>query len=138
VTAAQKGWYFDLSLSVGERVVVTPAALFNTNRAIITTLVPTTTDPCDPGTSGSVLVVDSSTGTAGGGVSVPGASFGTGFKVAGVTVRNPPTAGSLPSATVIGGGQVLIPGITNAKSGATFSIGAPIWRRRSWRNLNDQ
>lgn len=138
LSATSKGWFFDLSLTTGERVVVTPAALFNTNRAVISTLLPTTTDPCDPGTSGSILVVDATTGGPGGGV-----TFGTatnlpaGYGAAGTLVRNPPSGGSLPAATVIGGGQVLIPGVSISKSGSIFSVGSPIWRRRSWRNLND-
>jgi type IV pilus assembly protein PilY1 len=132
------GWYFNL-YSLGEKVVVTPTALFNTNQAIITTLIPTTPDPCNPGRAGALMVIDSSTGGAGAGVS--GGSYTSGsqkFTVAGSKVDNPPATGGLPAATGLGGGSVIVPGVTVTGSGAAFSVGSPIWRRRSWRTLNDQ
>lgn len=136
VAATDGGWYFDLTVSAGERVVVTPTALFNTNRAIITTLIPTSPDPCNPGRAGALMVVDASTGGAGAGVTGTG-SFGTGFTMAGARVNNPPATGNLPAATQIGGGTTLVPGVTVKGSGNAFSVGSPIWRRRSWRILND-
>lgn len=134
------GWYFDL-ISPGEKVVVTPTALFNTNRAIITTLIPTTPDPCNPGRAGAIMVVDSSTGGAGAGVSGGDGAYPSGspYTVAGSRVDNPPATGGLPAATGLGGGSIIIPGVTvTGSGGAAFSAGAPIWRRRSWRILNDQ
>jgi type IV pilus assembly protein PilY1 len=132
------GWYFDL-ISPGEKVVVTPTALFNTNRAIITTLIPTTPDPCNPGRAGAIMVVDSSTGGAGAGVSGGSYPAGSPYTVAGSRVDNPPATGGLPAATGLGGGSVIVPGVTVTGSGGTsFSAGSPIWRRRSWRILNDQ
>lgn len=133
------GWYFDLNVSAGEKVVVTPTALFNTNSAIITTLIPTTPDPCNPGRAGAIMVVDAATGGAGGGVA--GGAYGADspYKVAGSRVDNPPATGGLPAATGLGGGSVIVPGVTvTGSGGAAFSVGSPIWRRRSWRTLNDQ
>jgi type IV pilus assembly protein PilY1 len=140
-TSKPGGWYFDLNITgvLGEKVVVTPTALFNTNRAIITTLIPTTADPCNPGRAGAIMVVDSSTGGAGAGVSGAGFGSGSAFTVAGSRVDNPPATGGLPAATGLGGGSVIVPGVTVSGSGGTaFNVGAPIWRRRSWRLLNDQ
>jgi type IV pilus assembly protein PilY1 len=140
-TALQGGWYFDLNIPgvLGEKVVVTPTALFNTNRAIITTLIPTTADPCNPGRAGAIMVIDSSTGGAGAGVSGSGFGSGSPYTVAGSRVDNPPATGGLPAATGIGGGSVLVPGVTvTGSGGVAFNAGAPIWRRRSWRVLNDQ
>lgn len=137
VPSTSGGWYFDLDVSAGERVVVTPTALFNTNRAIITTLIPTSPDPCNPGRAGALMVVDAATGSAGAGVQGSG-SFGAGYTLAGVRVDNPPATGNLPAATVIGGGTTIIPGVTIKGTATAFSVGAPIWRRRSWRILNDQ
>jgi type IV pilus assembly protein PilY1 len=139
-TALKGGWYFDLNISgvLGEKVVVTPTALFNTNRAIITSLIPTTADPCDPGRAGAVMVVDAATGGAAVGFNGTGSFGNAKYVTAGTRVKNPPATGTLPAATMIGGGQVLVPGVTATGSGATFSVGAPIWRRRSWRILNDQ
>jgi type IV pilus assembly protein PilY1 len=140
ITTSQKGWYFDLNISgvKGERVVATPTALFDTNRVIVSTLIPTTADPCDPGRDGAIMVVDAATGGAGAGVNVGFGTFGTGYTAVGARVKNPPASGGLPAATVIGGGSVIIPGTTLTKTGTPFTVGAPIWRRRSWRILNDQ
>jgi type IV pilus assembly protein PilY1 len=136
------GWYFDL-ISPGEKVVVTPTALFNTNRAIITTLIPTTPDPCNPGRAGAIMVIDSSTGGAGAGVSGGSYPAGSPYTVAGSRVDNPPATGGLPAASALGGGSVIIPGVTvtgsgSGSTGTPPNIGSPIWRRRSWRILNDQ
>ena len=134
------GWFFDLNIpeAKGEKVVVTPTALFNTNRVIITTLIPTTADPCDPGRDGAIMVVDSSTGGAGAGVSGSSTGLDSKYTVAGSRVDNPPAAGGLPAATGLGGGSVIVPGVTVTGSTAAFSAGSPIWRRRSWRILNGQ
>ncbi|SEO62763.1 type IV pilus assembly protein PilY1 [Luteibacter sp. UNC138MFCol5.1] len=137
VATTKGGWFFDLDVSAGERVVVTPTALFNTNRAIITTLIPTSPDPCNPGRAGALMVIDAATGSAGAGVGGTG-SFGAGYTLAGARVDNPPATGNLPAATLIGGGTTLVPGVTLKGKTDAFSIGSPIWRRRSWRILNDQ
>jgi type IV pilus assembly protein PilY1 len=136
------GWYFDLILdgkNGGEKVVVTPTALFNTNSAIITTLIPTTPDPCNPGRAGAIMVVDASTGGAGGGVN-GGGVYGADspYTVAGSRVDNPPATGGLPAATGLGGGSVIVPGVTVTGGTSAFSFGSPMWRRRSWRTLNVQ
>lgn len=132
------GWYIDLDLtnSPGERVVVTPEALFDTNRVIVTTLI-----PGDQRSLGALMVLNAATGGAAGGLSSSSgpAPFGTahvGVKVVGGLVDNPPRSGSLPVATVIGGGKLLIPGL-RMKGGGSLNIDSSIWRRRSWRELNN-
>ncbi|MEO8998344.1 MAG: PilC/PilY family type IV pilus protein [Rhodanobacter sp.] len=145
LTAAQNGWYIDLNLtsSPGERVVVTAGALFDTNRAIITTLIPGSQDPCTATIAGALMVLNAATGGSGGGLSGPPAptSWGTGVtgvNVVGGLVNNPPTGGSVPVAAVIGGGKLLIPGL-QLQGGGNLNIDDAIWRRRSWRELtNDQ
>lgn len=151
VPAAKGGWYFDLNVqdangaaaARGEKVVVTPAALFDTNRAVISTLIPRGDDACDPRRDGSLLVVDAATGGSGDGLSNPsmGSSswYGTAgkdTKVAGGRVKNPPTGGTLPVAATVGGGSLLVPGV-ELDSGGSFTIDDAIWRRRSWRELNN-
>ncbi|MGN6481323.1 pilus assembly protein [Luteibacter sp.] len=135
------GWYFDLNISgvLGERVVVTPTALFNTNRAIITTLIPTTADPCNPGRVGALLVIDATTGGAGAGVSGTGSFGSTSYSITGYRITNAPSNGTLPVATSAGGASGVIPGIGRGTSGSTSGAGLDmlIWRRRSWRILND-
>lgn len=132
------GWYFLLDTALGERSVVTPIALFNTNRAILTTLIPGGNDPCDPSRNGAVLVVNAANGGPSAGLDVlaGGLSVTTGYGVAGAAVSNPPAAGMLPVATRIGGGKLLLPGIT-LPGGSTFSLSDAYWRRRSWRVLQD-
>ncbi|KRE89551.1 hypothetical protein ASG87_04290 [Frateuria sp. Soil773] len=136
------GWYFDLDITSakGERVVVTPGALFDTNRAVISTFIPGGDDPCDPGHDGALMVVDAATGGAGSGLSSPSSPAGWGsgktYQVVGARVKNSPTGGALPIAAAVGGGQLLVPGLT-LQSGKTLTIDDAIWRRRSWRELNN-
>jgi type IV pilus assembly protein PilY1 len=143
---AIRGWYFNLyvasggsQLDKGERVVVDATALSDTNRAIITTLIPQNNDPCDPAPRGAVMFVDAATGGAAAGVSFGSNPSGwpNGYQQAGALVKNPPTGGFLPVATAVGGGKVYLPGLTLLDDTTTPSAGAPIWRRRSWRVLNN-
>lgn len=140
-----RGWFFDLYVSdgtnqtnKGERVVVDATALTDTNRAVITTLIPQDNDPCDPAPRGAIMFVDAATGGA-----APGTDFGVntgwtkGTFQTGALVTNPPTGGFLPVTAAVGGGRVYLPGLTLKDSTTTPSAGAPIWRRRSWRVLND-
>lgn len=139
LSASAGGWYFDLSVPAasGERVVVTPGALFNTNTAVISTVIPGSSDPCNPTVQGAVMFVDAATGGAGSGVS----SLGGGSYV-GARVNNVRITGSLQMATPVGGGKVILPGITlTGKSGDASSLltgDSAIWRRRSWAVLNNE
>lgn len=141
LAATQNGWYIDLNLSSapGERMVVTAGALFNTNRAIITTLIPGSQDPCTATVGGALMVLNAATGGSGGGLSGPGGPTGgwaNGVSTVGGLVNNPPTGGSVPVASVIGGGTRLIPGL-QFQGGGSPTIPDPLWRRRSWRELNN-
>jgi type IV pilus assembly protein PilY1 len=140
LTLTQNGWYFDLNTqnggaASGERVVVTPAALFNSNTAIISTLIPGSSDPCNPSVLGAVMFVDATSGGASTGVSALG-----GVPYVGARVNNVRTSGSLPVTTVVGGGKSVLPGVTLTNKannpGSPFSGDAPIWRRRSWSEIN--
>ncbi|WP_172461848.1 pilus assembly protein [Dyella jiangningensis] len=140
------GWYFLLQTTgvdgkqsnAGERVVVDATALFDSNRAIVTTLIPQKSDPCNPTTQGAVLVVDAATGGAASGVQLgPVGGWDDAYAHAGARITNAPTGGSLPAAIRVGGGQVYLPGITLSSDGSPFSVGDAIWRRRSWRALNN-
>lgn len=149
VSSTQSGWYINLTVSdssgnvldAGERVVVTPGALFDTNRVIVTTLIPSTNDPCTATITGATMVLNAATGGSGGGLSTPGYSTWTGtsvYRVVGGLVNNPPTSGTVPVATVVGGGSLLTPGL-NLTGGGTLKIDDAVWRRRSWGELdNDQ
>lgn len=126
--------------NAGERVVVDATALFDSGRAIITSLLPGSTDPCAPVRKGAILVIDAATGGAASGVSAGSGSVGAGYTQAGVRVNNVPVTGALPAATAVGGGKIALPGLTitdSSGANSTFSIGDAIWRRRSWRELNN-
>lgn len=139
------GWYFLLYVADGdgrqtnrgERVVVDATALFDSNRAIITTLMPQQADPCNPETQGAVMVVDAATGGAAQGVNLGTVVDWKGaYSQAGARITDAPTGGSLPAAVRAGGGEIYFPGVSLASDGRTFSIGDALWRRRSWRVLN--
>ncbi|MGN6657050.1 MAG: pilus assembly protein [Rhodanobacter sp.] len=141
LTLAQNGWYIDLNLSAapGERVVVTPGALFSTNRAIITTLIPGSQDPCSATIGGALMVLNAATGGSMGGLSEPAgptSGWTNGAKTVGGLVNNPPTGGSVPIATQIGGGLGMSPGM-ELQGGGKPTWPDSIWRRRAWRELNN-
>ncbi|MBB3229130.1 type IV pilus assembly protein PilY1 [Luteibacter sp. Sphag1AF] len=136
------GWVINLTVgspqtNKGERVVVDATALFDSGRAIITTLIPGSTDPCNPVRLGAVLVIDAATGGASSGINAGSVTMTSGYTVAGARVQNVPASGGLPAATVLGGGQVVLPGISLLSDGTPLGIGDAIWRRRSWRVLNN-
>jgi len=140
VDGSKGGWYFDLgpsASSAGERVVVTPGALFDTGRAVIETLIPGTDDPCNASIQGALLVVNAATGGANGGLSGPGVSAwnGTGTYVAGGRVNEPRTSGTVPLVVTVGGGTVLVPGLRLSGSHKVLHIDDGLWRRRSWRQI---
>lgn len=132
------GWYIDLNITsaAGERVVVTPSAIFASNTVIISTLIPGSSDPCNPNVQGAIMALDATTGGAGLGVSSLG-----GIPLVGARVNNVRTSGSLPVATKAGGGSLILPGLTltgkKDDPSKPLTLDAPIWRRRSWVELNN-
>jgi type IV pilus assembly protein PilY1 len=135
VPADKDGWYFNL-ISPGERVVVTPGALFDTNRLVITTLIPNS-QGCSGNRDGAVMVVDGATGGAGDGLSMPSSPWMAGstrIKPVGGHIDNPPIAGTVPVVSSMGGGKLVFPGIA-LEGGKPFTADDAIWRRRSWREL---
>ncbi len=143
VSSTQDGWYIDLDVkdsagkptARGEKVVVTPAALFDTNRVLVSTLIPGGDDACDPTRDGALMVLDAATGGASAGLTYPNTTWSNGYVTAGARVKNPPTTGSLTVATVVGGGQLIVPGVNFMGSSEAFSFADALWRRRSWREL---
>ncbi|GLQ46403.1 hypothetical protein GCM10007862_14540 [Dyella lipolytica] len=130
VPSKADGWYFDLNVTAGERVVVTPSALFNTNTVLVSTLIPDG-NAVHAKAGGAVMAVDALTGGPGSAV----ASFG-GIAYAGAVINQAPGAHMLPVATIMGGGKLLLPGVSlKGKKGnldLPLSFGSPLWRRRSW------
>lgn len=123
------GWYFDLDVAAGERVVATPTALFDTGTVLFSTLIPHGATP-----RGAVIAVNAATGGRGNAFSFGGRTF------AGGVTRKAHGIGALPTVTAIGGGKLVLPGVNlkgaNGELKQPFSLDSPIWRRRSWSLLN--
>ncbi|MEO7066247.1 MAG: PilC/PilY family type IV pilus protein [Rhodanobacter sp.] len=144
VPSDKGGWYFTLgpsASSVGERVVVTPGALFDTGRVVIQTLIPGTNDPCSASIQGAIMVVNAGTGGSNGGLTGPkvtgwGGTAATATSTVGGRVDNPRTTGTVPLVSTIGGGTVMIPGLGLTGGSGVLNINDAIWRRRAWRELN--
>lgn len=134
------GWLVDLyaasggtQTDAGERVVVSPGAIFASNTVVFETLITgsSSSDPCSPSTQGAIMVLDAGTGGA------AGVSSLGGWPYVGGRISNARTSGSLPIVSSLGGGQAYLPGTTLAPSGKTpLAIDAPIWRRRSWNEID--
>jgi Tfp pilus tip-associated adhesin PilY1 len=119
------GWYVDLNVIAGERVVATPTALFNTGTVLVSTLIPGGDTP-----KGAVIAVDAATGGPCNAVSFDGVSY------AGAMVNLPFSTGTLPTASSLGGGKLILPGMSlkggNGDLKLPLSFDSPLWRRRSW------
>jgi type IV pilus assembly protein PilY1 len=134
------GWQIPLNLAgnLGERDVATASPLYSAGVAVLTSLIPgQNLDPCQPGRSGAVIAIDA---TSGG----PPLQFlttsysGTGAVVGGV-VNNPPTVGGLSLISSLGGGSIVLPGITDSSGNPLILNGlTPVWRRTSWNELLNQ
>lgn len=134
------GWFINLYTTTstgvqnnqGERVVVSPGAIFASNTVVFETLLTGTSgsDPCNPATQGSVMAFNAVTGGP------AGVSSLGGWPMVGARISNARTSGSLPLVSALGGGQVYLPGLTVAPGNNPLSIDAPIWRRRSWQEIN--
>jgi len=140
IPASSGGWFVNLKTTTsdgtlndaGERVVVSPGAIFASNTVVFETLITgsTSSDPCSPTTVGAIMALNAVTG-APAGVSSLG-----GWPIVGGRISNARTSGSLPLVSALGGGQAYLPGTTLAPSGTKpLSIDAPIWRRRSWQGI---
>lgn len=145
VPASSGGWYVNLYTTTsdgtrndaGERVVVTPGAIFSSNTAVIGTLITgsQSTDACNPSTEGSILALNVLTGGSAGMSSLGGGSY------AGGRITNAPTSGTMPIASALGGIRAFLPGTMFSTPDSPTGIGPasidqPAWRRRSWQEIN--
>ncbi|MEO8461476.1 MAG: PilC/PilY family type IV pilus protein, partial [Dokdonella sp.] len=138
IDASKRGWTFPLNLSQepGERNVVKATPLYTSNRAILTTLIPTGDDPCSPLRRGAIMVVDGGTGGAPSGnppvsdtTGVPAGNTAIGKVLNSASI---PAVGSIPLLTTPGGGVGTLPGISD------LNIALPLWNRSAWRELLDR
>ncbi|WP_233842216.1 PilC/PilY family type IV pilus protein [Dyella sp. 2HG41-7] len=128
ILAKAGGWFIDLNVIAGERVVATPGAVFNTNVALVSTLIPHADKP-----GGAIMAIDAATGRSASIVSFGGTSY------AGALVETPLTTGTLPAAARMGGGKLILPDLKlrGVKNGldTPVSLDSSLWRRRSWQVL---
>jgi type IV pilus assembly protein PilY1 len=131
-----KGWYFNLP-NTGERAVTTAGADFNTNRALLITLLPGGNNPCNPSRQGALMIIDGPSGGAPAPTNTTGASAISGLPngVIGTIVNNPPISGGLPIVGNVGGGGQGFPGLTLTNGGGGVHTPDTFWRRRAWREL---
>lgn len=134
-TATNLGWKIPLNITAepGERNTVNAFALDTSNRAILTTLIPTSNDPCNPGRRGAEIVVDAASG-GGSGIGDGNGSSGP-LPRSGVvdTSGAIPITGDLSPFVPVGGGGIGIPGIP----GSQLNIPDNYWFRSAWRELLD-
>jgi type IV pilus assembly protein PilY1 len=126
------GWYIDLNADAGERVVVTPSALFGTNTVLVSTLVP---KGFNSPPEGALMAIDAATGG-------PGAELASvgGVSYAGAALSQSISTGTLTTITPVGGGKLLFPGLKlkgkKTAPDVPLSLKSPLWRRRSWTVLS--
>ncbi|UXI67180.1 pilus assembly protein [Tahibacter amnicola] len=153
VPKEKRGWRIPLDVRPGERVVVNAVRLEGLQKALLTTLLPKGDDPCNPGRSGSVIVVDPSTGGAGATSPIligdkPSPLDGhVGYFIADDKAGNAiPTSGTPTLMDHIGGGNLFIPGfpkdqliaddpLTPDVDESAISFPSEPWHRGSWRSL---
>jgi type IV pilus assembly protein PilY1 len=131
--ANARGWTLPLNIAAesGERNVVTAFPLDTSNRVILATLIPTTSDPCTPGRKGAVIVLDAASGI---GVPVGTETDGSGRARSGVVDTSgaiPSSGDSLPVTSAVGGGVLGLLGLDH------LSIPDNYWYRTAWRRLLD-
>lgn len=127
------GWTLPLKIAAesGERNVVTAFPLDTSNRVVLATLIPTTSDPCSPGRKGALIVLDAASGS---GVTVGSRTDSSGYAQAGVVDTSgaiPSSGDSLPVTSAVGGGILGVLGVTG------LSIPDNYWYRTAWRRLLD-
>jgi type IV pilus assembly protein PilY1 len=133
VVDTQRGWRINL-VDLGERGVTSAGALFSQGIAIFSTVIPNGDDPCRPGLSGNLYVLDSSTGGAprfdrnGDGV-VTAADLG---EKIGQSVLEAPAEGSPSLLVPPGGGMGFLVDFPD------IQVPTTVWRRRTWREIRPE
>jgi type IV pilus assembly protein PilY1 len=142
VPADKGGWYINLATTTsdgtinnaGERIVVNPGTVFASNTVVVQTLITggAASNPCDPLTKGALMTFNGVTGGASGVSSLGGGN------IAGGRINNARTSGELPMISALGGAKLYIPGstLTNSTSDSPLTGDLPMWRRRSWHEIN--
>ena len=134
VPTASRGWRINLP-ELGERVVNAGGALFSQGIVILSSIIPSGDDPCEPGLRGSVFVLNA----AGGGAPLidldgDGQVAGAGDLAGpvGRPVDEMPASGTLQPACPPGEDCRIVDILA---AGAPINVPSTNWRRRSWREI---
>ncbi len=150
VPDTKRGWRIPLAIpgEPGERSGGPGFPFYSSNQILLRSVIPKGTDPCDPGASYGLMVVNAANGQAN---VDPNQSSPS--RIVGGIVRSQTPPGD--PVTIRGGGQVLIPGVppcppntvcdpanpganaNQAIANATSNADS-IWARASWRELLDR
>ncbi len=136
------GWYVDFDVIDGERVVVSPGAIFLTNTVAAQSLIPNMSNACDPTLKGAQMFLDASNGGGSTG-SEPVTPGGTNAFLVGGRITQAATSGTVPIIEALGGGSIMVPvqydtgggsgpGSPGPGAGPSPEVSYPVWRRRSW------
>jgi type IV pilus assembly protein PilY1 len=150
VPDTKRGWRIPLAIpgEPGERSGGPGFPFYSSNQILLRSIIPKGTDPCDPGASYGLMVVNAANGQA-----TVDPNDSSPSRIVGGIVRSSTPPGD--PVTVRGGGQVLIPGVppcppnticdpANPGANANQAIAAAasnadsIWARASWRELLDR
>lgn len=149
VPPGKTGWVLNLDVREGERVVQRAGALFNTNQALITTLIPSGNDPCNPDREGAQILISATTGGSDGGIdnlrdkTPDQTTGGETYQAVGVDFPSTGTGSGgpndqLPSTGDSGSVQPVLvePGGCRGVAASGLNVPLACWRRRSWQMLN--
>jgi len=129
--ASSKGWYVDLDLTTGERVVTNPAVAIN--NLVFTTNIPSSADPCKPGGSSWFYTLDYATGEQvidSSGNSQSAASY------LGETLASRPILVKLPNGSIMA--LVRKSDATTASQSMVTGRSTGVAKRVSWREIRQR
>jgi type IV pilus assembly protein PilY1 len=143
VPSTNLGWKLPMDQEPGERVVVTVTPLYASNVALVTSLIPNGTDPCDPKRTGFAFGLDAASGSGTEALSksieknvLGGTKPDTSNFWVGVQINNPSISGNTSAQVYKGGGGIQLTGMVDG-SGNPIVIPNTYWHRGAWRELLD-
>ncbi len=129
--ASAKGWYVDLNLTTGERVVTDPAVAINT--LVFTTNIPSSADPCKPGGSSWFYSLDFATGKQ---VTDPSGTPASGATYLGSTLASRPILVKLPNGSIVA--LVRKSDASTTTQSVVSGVSSGVAKRVSWREIRQQ
>lgn len=121
-----KGWFVDLDLTAGERVITDPAIAVKT--LVFTSNIPSSADPCKPGGSSWIYNIDYATGSM--------TSSSSGGTSLGSTLASRPILVKLPNGSIVA--LVRKSDATTSTQSVPTGMSSGVVRRVSWREIRKQ